>query len=137
MSKPLTEVLAHLYVDELLGANGLANGWMRLSDSDKARHMGAMAEVVRTLRLFGWEVFGEDGELGVRRIEKAPHMSREQTDEMEKQLNPMLTQGEIATPTPPRPQFTGRPCDYCQSLNTIQNGKCVMCMECKQTGECG
>lgn len=36
-----------------------------------------------------------------------------------------------------RPQFTGVPCDYCQSFNTIQNGKCRLCLDCKQTGECG
>jgi hypothetical protein len=41
------------------------------------------------------------------------------------------------TPESDTPPFTGRPCDFCQSLNTIQNGKCLLCMDCHQTGECG
>lgn len=36
-----------------------------------------------------------------------------------------------------KPVFTGRPCPQCQSLNTVQNGKCLLCMECHATGECG
>ena len=68
-----------------------------------------------------------------------PGITREQTDELERQTNPLLTQGEIAKGRPKenKPRFTGRPCEYCQSLNTIQNGKCLYCMECGQTGECG
>jgi hypothetical protein len=43
----------------------------------------------------------------------------------------------IHAPVNGRPKFTGRPCDHCQSLNTIQNGKCLLCMDCHETGECG
>ena len=35
-----------------------------------------------------------------------------------------------------KPRFTGRPCPECQSLNTIPNGKCLLCLECKHSGEC-
>jgi hypothetical protein len=64
-------------------------------------------------------------------------LTPEQTDELERQTNPTLTQGEMARLTENKPRFTGRPCENCNSMNTIQNGKCLLCMECGQTGECG
>ena len=33
--------------------------------------------------------------------------------------------------------YTGIPCDSCGSLNTVRNGKCLQCMDCMASGECG
>lgn len=37
-----------------------------------------------------------------------------------------------------KPKFTGRPCPQCGSLNTIPNGRCLLCLEpgCGHSGEC-
>lgn len=36
-----------------------------------------------------------------------------------------------------RPKFTGIPCSNCNSMNTIQTGKCRYCLDCHSNGECG
>ena len=48
-----------------------------------------------------------------------------------------VTQVPTVHAVPNKPSFTGIPCEYCESMNTIQNGKCRLCLDCKQTGECG
>lgn len=33
--------------------------------------------------------------------------------------------------------YTGIPCDQCGSPNTVRNGKCLLCTDCRASGECG
>lgn len=125
-SRTLTEVLAQLYVAERFRLNPESAPWVNLSDSARRIEMGAMAEVVRTLGLFGWEVFEDDEGVGVRRIrvvEGTPSTSP-----------PSGARGRSSSQ---QKGFTGIPCDACGSANTVRNGKCLLCMDCHASGECG
>lgn len=140
MPKPLTEVMASLHheakvrrVRERTG-DELAS-WDQLSPDAQAAALSDMAEVSRFFRLFGLECrMDENGKGMLARIERKP--------EEVKEREPDPSNVVRLPPSPPpmvenKPMFTGRPCENCGSMNTIQNGKCLLCMECKVTGECG
>lgn len=139
--KPLTEVLAKLYVAERYKLDPETTPWANMSDQAQALELGAMAEVVRALDLFGWDVFNDDGRIGVRaKVEKPPRMKTKPED-MPDRFDPMaLGAPESTDETVSTAQFkgfTGIPCDACGSLNTVRNGKCLLCMDCHASGECG
>lgn len=133
--KPLTEVLAMLYVAERYKLDPDSIPWANMSDRAQAVELGAMAEIVRTLDIFGWHVGSDDGRVTLRRGKRArPANPPARLDPME------LGAPEPTDETSSRAQlrgFTGIPCDACGSLNTVRNGKCLLCMDCHASGECG
>jgi hypothetical protein len=66
-------------------------------------------------------------------------------DESTDELDPTLTQGEYkqihdaaqAVRDAQAKGYTGESCGSCGSLNTVRNGKCLLCLDCKTSGECG
>jgi hypothetical protein len=142
--KPLTEVLARTLAAERYKLNpDLSMPWDNMSDAAQDMELGAMHEVVRVLGLFGWEVFEDDEGVGIRRMrvvdETKPKKRKPRTPPVD--LDPMgLGAPERAADgvrTAQRMGFTGIPCEACGSVNTVRNGKCLLCMDCKSSGECG
>lgn len=129
MGKPITEVMAAVYWAEkvrLVQAKGSQlTAWKDLPAPVQAQELAAMAEVTRFFGLFDLELRIEEGKGFLAKIEK-PDRS-----------NVVRLPSPQAPPLENKPQFTGRACPECGSLNTVQNGKCLLCMECKATGECG
>lgn len=140
--KPLVEVLAQTFVAERYKLNPeLSMPWDNMSDAAQDMELGAMHEVVRVLGLFGWEVFEDQKGIGVRRIQVIDETKTKKRKAPAMDLDPMglgapETTGESVRTAKSR-GFTGIPCDACGSINTVRNGKCLLCMDCHASGECG
>ena len=107
MGRPIVEVMAEAHYN---ARHGLGS-WNKLAPELRAKEMMPMVDVARVFKAFGL----------VEPDEVLPQVAA-------------LSRPRGLTNTP---LFTGRPCPECESLNTVQNGKCLLCMECKATGECG
>jgi hypothetical protein len=128
--KPITEVMAQLYVEEISRLEPTEPNWGELGPEEQARVMAAMAEVTRFFGLFGVELRVAEGKGFLAEIEEPDRSNVVR-------LPPSQEKVSSAHPVPEnRPHFTGRMCVECGSLNTIPNGKCVLCMDCRATGEC-
>lgn len=140
--KTLTEVLTRTFVAERYKLHPeLSTPWDNMSDEAQAMELGAMHEVVRVLGLFGWEVFEDEEGVGVRRVRVVDEVGPKKPKAPPLDLDPMgLGAAERAgdgVRTAKRMGFTGIPCEACGSVNTVRNGKCLLCMDCKSSGECG
>ncbi len=148
--KPLATVLTELFVEERfrLDPDG-SLPWANMSDQARARELGAMIEVVRTLGLLGWEVVERPDGIALRRI---PVIGEPQ-EPIEMKPEEKLSTTDMSFPETPDPQnqpsreqlakiarakgYEGIPCEACGSLNTVRNGKCLICTDCLASGECG
>jgi hypothetical protein len=138
MKKPLTEVLTGIYVLELARLRGESDwetAWDTLSNEGRARYMGAMASVVEALHAFGLEVVvraGPGNSFELRSIKDKTPVTRDS-------LVTSLTtfRDGAAVDKAQAMGFTGICCENCGSPNTVRNGKCLTCMDCKFSGECG
>lgn len=122
MAIPVTEVMARIHYEaERSRAENpnLLSPWEKLDDGDKQGRMADMAEVSRFFNMFGITLRVVDDGVAMVEVRKAKHA----------QPPP------IVVPTN-KPHFTGQMCQSCSSLNTIQNGKCLLCLDCKASGEC-
>ena len=139
--KPLTEVLARTLVAERYRLNpDLSAPWDNMSDEAQDMELGAMHEVVRTLGMFGWEVFEDDKGIGVRRIrviDDTRKAAKRATKKVEDALDPLATQQEAGmVRKQPEAQEL---CGVCGQLAVVRESACrTRCMACDSIdGGCG
>lgn len=144
--KPLTEVLAGVYVNELHDLQPEASPpWVNMSDDHRKAHMAAMHSVVKILDLFNIQVT-IDGEGSIRTERIEPRNGHEAAPVVEKKTRPILAHGtQLPTDvSPPRMTlresrqmgFTGDICSECGSLQMVRNGSCLKCQSCGSTTGC-
>lgn len=134
-AKPVTEVLAAIYVGELHKLAGTEK-WEDTNPRMRAAHMGAMAEVVRALELFGLEIGqAPSGQLVLRTLPQHPPEIIMRRTPPTASMSVGITAESVRKAQ--QMGFTGIPCDHCGSPNTIRTGKCLKCMDCDTDGECG
>jgi len=135
-SKPLTEVLTRIHVNERYRlAPEHHVPWENMADVIRAAEMAGMHEVVSTLEMFGWELVSDGENISCRRQKKTPaQFTREHTDE----IDPTLTQSEMAKPAP-KGIFIGDTCGVCGQPSIIRESSCrTRCKSCGAIdGGCG
>ena len=120
MDKPIAEVLAIVYAEELskLSANPSLS-WEGMEDTDRRVHLGAMHSVVKTLGLFGLKMEAKDGQVNIVQI---------------------AAQAPPTTSNPPKSSlrgYTGESCQHCGGMYVVRTGTCSTCRSCGETTGCG
>ena len=119
MDKPIAEVLAIVYAEELskLSANPSVS-WEGMGDKTRRTHLGAMHSVVKTIGLFGLKVEAKDGQVHIA---------------------PITTQDPPRAPTQPKSLngYTGESCRSCGGIYVVRTGTCSTCRSCGETTGCG
>ena len=133
-SKPLTEVLTGIYLNELHArAPNTFQHWDNTSDHARGIHMVAMHSVVEALQLFNLEIkVNGAGVVSTERI------MREPTEEHVKQLPPVtaISPMKMTHVQAIQSGFTGESCVMCESMQMVRNGTCSKCVACGSTSGC-
>lgn len=130
MSKNITEVMAATFFNEFQRQAGIPTRWDDLPATAQAVQMSAMAEVTRTLKLFGIFVGMDNGKPVVYR-------RREDVETKRKVLPINSPSNKLDGREAKMMGFCGEQCPQCNSFKTIRNGTCITCTECLNSGECG
>ena len=146
--KPLTEVLAGMYVNELHRMDSdKCVPWENLNDESRALHMGAMHSVVTALKLFNIEItVNERGDVTTKRIQPKKPSNGEPIIVEKRVGRRTLEHGtQVSTDVgPPKMThaqslqmgFTGDMCSECGSMQMTRNGSCLKCQSCGATTGC-
>ena len=136
MSKPVTEVMAATFYDELMRlkqnryGGGPLGTFYKLDAEEQADFMSAMAEVTRMFGMFGITVAMNGDKPVLRRVQVV--------QQPKSNVVPMGPVGnKLSNRDAKMMGYSGEQCSQCQSFKTIRNGTCITCTECLNSGECG
>jgi len=151
MSKPLTEVMAAVFYDELMRlkqnrfGGGPLGSFYKLPGEDQADMLSAMAEVTRMFEMFGW-VVGLDPKgnpvLAHEVLVEGDKAEEDGLGERQYTDSDQTRPTDLSTPrvdhdTAKQQGYSGEACIRCGSYRTIRNGTCITCLDCHHSGECG
>lgn len=142
--KPLSEVLAGVYVNELHRLRpDLTEHWHEMPPDAQRAHMGAMHELVGALELFGLFIVERDGVLSVKRkkvgavrADPAASKSRRTVLAHGSQSPTDIAPGELGHLEARQRGYTGNMCSECGSMHMTRNGSCEKCGSCGATTGC-